>query len=73
MSNLNKISFLKIKILLRNHNIDFFSKLKDSDMFESLNSVFSAKFNDLTFISNDISTNLIKKINAKAVLVNQKI
>ena len=71
MKNLNKISYLEIKNYFKKNNLVFSSNLSDDEIFISLNSIVNANVNDLTFMTNNFSLELLKKTKAKACLINK--
>ena len=71
LKNLNKISYLEIKNYFKKNNLIYSSNLSDDEIFISLNSIVNANVNDLTFMTNNFSLELLKKTKAKACLINK--
>tara|TARA_Y100001970_G_scaffold233177_1_gene290523 strand:+ start:16979 stop:17968 length:990 start_codon:yes stop_codon:yes gene_type:complete len=72
LKNTNKITFSQIKNYLKNNKIDSYSTISDSEYFESINSIFNADKNDLTFLVDNKSVKSINSIKAKACLVSSQ-
>ncbi len=72
MKNLNNITYLEIKKFLSNNNLDPISKISNTEKFINLKSLIEAEKNDLTFYSQNISINSLKKTKAKACLIDNK-
>ncbi len=72
MKILKKIKYIDIKNLLEKNSLKVNSLILDDEIFESIKSLYNAKENDLSFFSNQKYFNNLKKIRAKACLIDNQ-
>ncbi len=69
---MNKIKYIKIKEKLEKNFLEVFSEISDDDFFLNLKTISNSSDNDLSFFSNIRYLNDLKKIKAKACLIEEK-
>ena len=69
---MKKINYLEIKEILEKNSLEVNSKISDEEIFFSLKTISNSSDNDLSFFSNIRYINDLKKIRAKACLIEQK-
>ena len=69
---MKKIKFIKIKEILEENNIKYLSNISNNDYFESIRTIENSTNNDLSFFSNEKYLNYLRKIKAKACLIENK-
>ncbi len=69
---MRKIKYIEIKELLDKNSLAVKSKISDHETFLSLKTISNSSYNDLSFFSNIRYLNELKKIKAKACLIEQK-
>ena len=69
---MKKINYLEIKEILEKNSLEVNSKISDEEIFFSLKTISNSSDNDLSFFSNIRYLNDLKKIRAKACLIEQK-
>ena len=67
-----KIKFLVIKTLLKDNSIEVNSEISEEETFSSIKTILNATDNDISFFSNQKYLNDLKKIKAKACLIESK-
>ena len=72
MKNTKNITYIEIKNILSKNNIKPISDIGDSEPFSSLNSLLNATSTELTFFTNLSQLNILKKVKAKACLINKE-
>ena len=69
---MKKINYLEIKEILEKNSLEVNSTISDEEIFFSLKTISNSSDNDLSFFSNIRYLNDLKKIRAKACLIEQK-
>ena len=69
---MKKIRYIDIKNIFNKNLLDVNSKISDDEIFFSIKSIKNSTNKDLTFISNQKYLNDLKKIKAKACLIEEK-
>ena len=69
---MKKIKFIDLKNIFEKNSINVSSKLSDQVIFDNIKSISNADKNDLSFLSNIKYLNLLKKIKAKACIIEEK-
>ena len=69
---MKKIRYIDIKNIFNKNSLDVNSKISDDEIFFSIKSIKNSTNKDLTFISNQKYLNDLKKIKAKACLIEEK-
>ena len=69
---MKKISYLDIKELLENNSLEVNSTISHKEIFISIKTILNSSENDLSFFSNKRYLNDLKKIKAKACLIEEK-
>ena len=69
---MKKIKYIEIKELLEKNSLEVKSTIPDEQIFLSLKTITNSSENDLSFFSNIKYLNDLKKIKAKACLINKK-
>ena len=69
---MKKISYLDIKELLENNSLEVNSSISHKEIFISIKTILNSSENDLSFFSNKRYLNDLKKIKAKACLIEEK-
>ena len=69
---MKKIKYIEIKEILEKNSLKVKSKISDDEIFLSLKTISNSSENDLSFFSNIRYLNDLKKIKAKACLIEEK-
>ena len=69
---MKKIRYIDIKNIFNKNSLDVNSKISDDEIFFSIKSIKNSTNKDLTFLSNQKYLNDLKKIKAKACLIEEK-
>ncbi len=69
---MKKIKYIEIKEILEKNSLEVKSTISDEQIFLSLKTISNASENDLSFFSNIRYLNDLKKIKAKACLIDEK-
>ncbi len=69
---MSNIKYIEIKNLLERNSIEVISKFSNEETFLNISTIINSSKNDLTFFSNPIYINDLKKIKAKACLIEPK-
>ena len=69
---MKKIKYIEIKEILENNSLEVKSTISDEQIFLSLKTISNSSENDLSFFSNIRYLNDLKKIKAKACLIDEK-
>ncbi len=69
---MNNIKFLDIKNILKENSLDVISNLSDEEIFFNIKTISNASENDLSFFSNQKYLTELKKIKAKACIIEDK-
>ena len=69
---MKKIKLKDIKNVFEKNSIKFNSKISDNEIFQSIKTISNSSNNDLSFFSNSKYINDLKKIKAKACLIEEK-
>ena len=69
---MKKIKYIEIKEILEKNSLEVKSKISDEQIFLSLKTISNASENDLSFFSNIRYLKDLKKIKAKACLIDEK-
>ncbi len=69
---MKKIKFIDLKNIFEKNSINVTSKLSDKEIFDNIKSISNAEKNDLSFLSNIKYLNQLKKIKAKACIIEEK-
>ena len=69
---MKKIKYIEIKEILEKNSFEVTSKLSEKEIFHSLKTILNSSENDLSFFSNIRYLNDLKKIKAKACLIEEK-
>jgi len=69
---LKKIKYIEIKEILEKNSLEVTSTISDEQIFLSLKTISNASENDLSFFSNIRYLNDLKKIKAKACLIDER-
>ncbi len=69
---MNKIKLKDIKKVFEKNSIKFYSKISDNEIFKSIKTISNSSNDDLSFFSNSKYINDLKKIKAKACLIEEK-
>ena len=69
---MKKIKYIEIKEILEKNSLEVTSTISDEQIFLSLKTISNASENDLSFFSNIRYLNDLKKIKAKACLIDEK-
>ncbi len=69
---MKKIKYKKIKEILEKNSLEVKSKISDEEIFLNLKTISNSSKNDLSFFSNIRYLNDLKKIKAKACLIEEK-
>ncbi len=69
---MKKIKYKEIKEILKKNSLEVESNISDEEIFLSLKSISNSSENDLSFFSNIRYLNVLKKIKAKACLIEEK-
>tara|TARA_B100001057_G_scaffold109088_1_gene106962 strand:- start:833 stop:1819 length:987 start_codon:yes stop_codon:yes gene_type:complete len=69
---LKKIKFIEIKEILEKNSLEVNSDISEKEIFKSLKTISNSSENDLSFFSNIRYLNDLKKIKAKACLIQEK-
>ena len=72
MNHIKKINFRQLKDCLINNNIQIKSDIKESETFDSLNSILLANSKEITFLLTDGYEKDIANTKAKACIVSEK-
>ncbi len=72
MKNLKEIKFIDIKKILEKNSLEVISKISDSETFLNIKTISNSSSNDLSFFSNIKYLEDLKKIKAKACLIENK-
>ncbi len=63
------IKYKEIKKILKENKLEIFSNFSDDELFSSIKTISNATYNDLSFFSNSKYLNDLKKIKAKACII----
>ena len=69
---MKKIKYIEIKEILEKNSFEVTSKLSEKEIFHGLKTILNSSENDLSFFSNIRYLNDLKKIKAKACLIEEK-
>ena len=69
---MKKIKFIEIKEILEKNSLEVNSDISEKEIFKSLKTISNSSENDLSFFSNIRYLNDLKKIKAKACLIQEK-
>ena len=69
---MKKIKYKHIKKILKENKLEIESNLSDDEIFLGIKTITNASKDDLSFLSNSKYLNNLKKINAKACLIENK-
>ena len=69
---MKKIKYIEIKELLEKNSLEVKTRISDQEIFSSLKTISNSSNNDLTFFSNIRYLNDLKKVKAKACLIEEK-
>ncbi len=69
---MKKIKYLHIKKIFEKNLIEVNAKISDEEIFSSIKTIQNSKSNDLSFFSNQKYLSQLKKIKAKACLIEDK-
>ena len=69
---MKKIKYIEIKEILEKNSLEVKSTISNEEIFLNLKSISNSSANDLSFISNNKYLNDLKKIKAKACLIQEK-
>ena len=69
---MKKIKYIDIKNILENNSLEVQSKISNNELFTSIKTISNSTNNDLSFFSNLRYLNDLKKIKAKACLIEEK-
>ena len=69
---MKKIKYIEIKEILEKNSLEVSSELSEEEIFSNLKTISNSSENDLSFFSNIRYLNDLKKIKAKACLIEEK-
>ena len=69
---MKKIKYSQIKKTLEHNSIWFESNIQNNELFLNLKTILNSSEDDLTFFSNEKYLNDLKKIKAKACIIENK-
>ena len=69
---MKKIKYIDLKNIFEKNSINVSSELSDKEIFDNIKSISNAEKNDLSFLSNVKYLNQLKKIKAKACIIEEK-
>ena len=69
---MKKIKYIEIKKILEKNSLEVSSELSENEIFSNLKTISNSSENDLSFFSNIRYLNDLKKIKAKACLIEKK-
>ena len=69
---MKKIKYIEIKEILEKNSLEVKSTISNEEIFLSLKTISNSSANDLSFFSNNKYLNDLKKIKAKACLIQEK-
>ena len=69
---MKKIKYIEIKQTLEKNSLEVNSQISNNENFSSLKTILNSSENDLSFFSNIRYLNDLKKIKAKACLIEEK-
>ncbi len=69
---MKKIKFIEIKQILEKNSLEVKSNISNNEIFSSLKTIINSSDNDLSFFSNTRYINDLKKIKAKACIIEEK-
>ena len=70
---MKKIKYIEIKKILEKNSLEVSSELSENEIFHSLKTISNSSENDLSFFSNIRYLNDLKRIKAKACIIEEKI
>ncbi|MDC3156634.1 UDP-3-O-(3-hydroxymyristoyl)glucosamine N-acyltransferase [Pelagibacteraceae bacterium] len=69
---MKKIKYKDIKQILEKNSLEVYSKISEQEIFSNIKTISNSSNNDLSFFSNSKYINDLKKIKAKACLIEKK-
>ena len=69
---MNKIKYIDIRKILEKNSLEVNSNISEDELFNNIKTISNSSNNDLTFFSNIRYLNDLKKIKAKACLIEEK-